>query len=61
MARHSRSARYREWALANGYEIPARGRISSNVEESFDAAHCYWKPNAGRDMQEHLLADRRVC
>jgi hypothetical protein len=29
----------REWALTNGYEISARGRIPAAVEEAFDAAH----------------------
>ncbi|OZE13466.1 hypothetical protein CH249_01295 [Rhodococcus sp. 05-2255-3B1] len=29
----------REWALASGYEISARGRIPVSVEEAFNAAH----------------------
>ncbi|ORI18235.1 Lsr2 family protein [Rhodococcus sp. 1168] len=29
----------REWARSNGYTISARGRIPSDVENAFDAAH----------------------
>ncbi|WP_186626847.1 Lsr2 family protein [Rhodococcus sp. BP22] len=29
----------REWAKSNGYTISARGRIPSDVENAFDAAH----------------------
>jgi hypothetical protein len=29
----------REWANANGYEVSTRGRISSQVQEAYAAAH----------------------
>jgi hypothetical protein len=29
----------REWAIAQGYELSARGRIPAAVEQAFDAAH----------------------
>jgi hypothetical protein len=29
----------REWARANGYEVPDRGRIPADVREAYDAAH----------------------
>jgi len=29
----------REWATANGHEVPARGRIPAEVREAFDQAH----------------------
>jgi hypothetical protein len=29
----------REWAMANGHEISARGRIPAHVREAYDAAH----------------------
>ncbi|CAB4686535.1 MAG: Lsr2 family protein [Actinobacteria bacterium] len=29
----------REWASANGHEVPDRGRISADVREAYDAAH----------------------
>ena len=29
----------REWAVAQGYEVSARGRISAAIEQAFDAAH----------------------
>lgn len=29
----------REWALANGYEVSARGRIPANIEEAYNTAH----------------------
>ena len=28
----------REWAKANGYEVPARGRVPADVREAFKAA-----------------------
>jgi len=32
------TARLREWAAANGYEVNARGRIPSKVREAYNAA-----------------------
>ncbi len=29
----------REWARSNGFDVPARGRIPSEVREAYDAAH----------------------
>ena len=29
----------REWARANGYDVPDRGRVSSDVREAYDKAH----------------------
>lgn len=29
----------REWAKQNGHQVSARGRISANVREAFEAAH----------------------
>lgn len=29
----------REWAVANGYEVPARGRIPAQVREAYATAH----------------------
>ena len=29
----------REWARANGHDVPARGRIPADVREAYDAAH----------------------
>lgn len=29
----------REWAQANGYEVSARGRLSTEVREAYAAAH----------------------
>jgi hypothetical protein len=29
----------REWAAENGYEVPERGRIPSEVREAYEAAH----------------------
>lgn len=29
----------REWARANGHDVPDRGRVSAEVREAFDAAH----------------------
>lgn len=29
----------REWARANGYDVPERGRIPSEVRQAYDAAH----------------------
>jgi hypothetical protein len=29
----------REWAQANGHDVPARGRIPAEVREAYDAAH----------------------
>jgi Lsr2 len=36
-ASHTRAVR--DWAKANGYAISTRGRIPSDVEKAFDAAH----------------------
>ncbi len=32
-------AKIREWATANGYEVSTRGRISTQVQEAYAAAH----------------------
>ena len=32
-------AEIREWATANGFDVPSRGRIPANVREAYDAAH----------------------
>lgn len=29
----------REWAVANGYQVNPRGRISAEITEAFNAAH----------------------
>ena len=29
----------REWAVANGYDVSARGRVSAAVREAYQAAH----------------------
>jgi hypothetical protein len=29
----------RDWARANGYDVPDRGRVSADVRKAFDAAH----------------------
>ena len=29
----------RDWARANGYDVPDRGRVSAEVREAYDAAH----------------------
>lgn len=29
----------REWARENGWDVPDRGRVSSEVREAYDAAH----------------------
>ena len=29
----------REWARANGLEVPERGRVSADVRKAYDAAH----------------------
>lgn len=29
----------REWATANGYEVPARGRLTQTIQEAYEAAH----------------------
>lgn len=33
------AAEVREWALANGHDVPARGRIPASVREAYDAVH----------------------
>ncbi len=32
-------AEIREWARANGYDVPSRGRVSAEVREAYAAAH----------------------
>lgn len=32
-------AEIREWARANGWDVPDRGRVASEVREAYDAAH----------------------
>lgn len=29
----------REWARQNGWDVPARGRVSAEVRQAYDAAH----------------------
>ncbi|WP_447646950.1 histone-like nucleoid-structuring protein Lsr2 [Nocardioides zeae] len=29
----------REWARENGWDVPERGRVSSEIREAYDAAH----------------------
>jgi hypothetical protein len=29
----------RDWARANGHDVPERGRVSAEVREAYDAAH----------------------
>jgi hypothetical protein len=33
------AAEIREWARANGYDVPARGRVSSEVRAAWEAAN----------------------
>lgn len=33
------AAEVREWARANGHEVPDRGRVSAEVREAYAAAH----------------------
>jgi hypothetical protein len=33
------AAEIREWARANGWDVPDRGRVSSEVREAYAAAH----------------------
>ncbi len=33
------AADIREWARQNGWDVPARGRVSSEVREAYAAAH----------------------
>lgn len=33
------AADIRAWARENGYDVPERGRVSSEVREAYDAAH----------------------
>ncbi len=33
------AAEIREWARANGWDVPARGRVSAEVREAYAAAH----------------------
>lgn len=33
--------RMREWAVSNGWEVPARGRLSTQVQDAFHAAHAH--------------------
>lgn len=33
------AAEVREWAAANGIEVPARGRLPKEVREQYDATH----------------------
>lgn len=33
------AAEVREWALANGHDVPARGRIPAGVREAYNAVH----------------------
>lgn len=38
-SRSGSSAEIREWARRNGWDIPDRGRIASEVREAYEAAH----------------------
>ena len=38
-SRPGSSAEIREWARNNGWDIPERGRIASEVREAYEAAH----------------------
>ncbi|HEY3016787.1 MAG TPA: Lsr2 family protein [Nocardioides sp.] len=33
------AAEIREWARANGHDVPDRGRVSADVRAAYDAAH----------------------
>jgi hypothetical protein len=33
------AAEIREWARANGHDVPDRGRVSAEVRRAYDAAH----------------------
>lgn len=33
------SSAIREWAITNGYEVSARGRVSAAIREAYEAAH----------------------
>lgn len=33
------AAEIRDWARANGWDVPARGRVSAEVREAYAAAH----------------------
>ena len=33
------AAEVREWARENGWDVPARGRVSAEVRSAYDAAH----------------------
>ena len=33
------AAEIREWARANGWEVPDRGRVSAEVRKAYEAAH----------------------
>lgn len=35
----NRTAQVREWAIANNYEVSARGRVPAEIFEAFDKAH----------------------
>jgi hypothetical protein len=38
-AESAKTREIREWALANGYGVPARGRLPAEVVEAYNAAH----------------------
>lgn len=38
-ARRDDTHAIREWARENGYQVPARGRISRKIRDAFAAAH----------------------
>jgi hypothetical protein len=33
------AAEIREWARSNGFDVPARGRVSAEVRRAYEAAH----------------------
>ncbi|MFF0457814.1 Lsr2 family protein [Nocardia africana] len=35
----TQTARVREWARENGYEVPSRGRVHREILEAYDNAH----------------------
>ncbi|MGY5763626.1 histone-like nucleoid-structuring protein Lsr2 [Brachybacterium sp. DNPG3] len=38
-AASNESARIREWARENGYDVPDRGRVASSIREAYEAAN----------------------
>jgi len=38
-SRNGQTRSVREWAIANGLKVPARGKIPNAVQEAYDKAH----------------------